>query len=102
MIKVSKQFLRDFAQVSNRFDWDIGDIEEFKKIIRVDNEMKMYIQSLAAALRAGYKDPKTRCRQTLNAWCTQNGLKSPLIAGFSEDDLAELNRMAAMRGANIH
>lgn len=102
MIKVSKQFLRDFAQVSNRFDWDLEEIEEFKKIIRVDNEMKIYIQSLAAALRAGYKDPKTRCRQTLNEWCAQKGLQSPFISGFNEDDLTELNRMTAIRGANIH
>ena len=101
-IKVSKQFLRDFACVSNRYDWTTEEIEEFKSIIRVDNEMKMYIQSLAIALRAGYNKPGSRLRQTLNSWCAQNGLKSPFISGFSEDDLAELNRMAVMLGANIH
>jgi hypothetical protein len=54
-MKVSKQFLRDFAYIANLYGWTTADIEEVKAQTRASpDELGRYWSRLAAAHRAGY------------------------------------------------
>jgi hypothetical protein len=54
-MKVSKQFLRDFAYVANLYGWNAADIEDAKAQTKANpGEMCVYWTRLAAAHRAGY------------------------------------------------
>lgn len=77
-MNVSRQFLRDFAEVANRYGWNAADIEEVKREIRAAGEpMVRYFSALAAAHRAGYEQTPENGYMRLYAWCAQNGMPGP-------------------------
>lgn len=67
-IKVSKSFLRDFAYIANRYDWDDRTVEEVKEQTRGSPELMRYWCELAAAHRAGYEQTRDNNWQRLGAW----------------------------------
>ena len=82
-MKVSKQFLKDFAELANRYGWTPDDIEEMREAIRVNEEDgKRYITALAAAHRAGYEQSRENGYIRLHNWCAANGYPDP----FTKDD----------------
>ena len=66
--KVSRAFLRDFAFIANRYEWDLETIEEVKEQTRGNHELMCYWQELAAAHRAGYEPNRDNNWQRLGAW----------------------------------
>ena len=77
-MKVSRQFLQDFAYIANRYDWNAADIEEVKSVTRADPErMCRYWSTLAAAHRAGYEQNAENGYIRLHTWCTQQGWPGP-------------------------
>lgn len=77
-MNVSKQFLKDFAYLANRYGWTPADIEEMKAAVRA-NELdgKRYVTSLAEAHRAGYDQTSENGYIRLQAWCAMQGLPEP-------------------------
>lgn len=68
-MKVSKQFLRDFAYLANLYGWNAADIEEVKAQTRASPvEMGAYWVRLAAAHRAGYQQAKGNNFVRLQCW----------------------------------
>ncbi|WP_426117276.1 hypothetical protein [Massilia sp. PWRC2] len=68
-MKVSKQFLRDFAYVANLYGWNAADIEEAKAQTRASPaELGAYWVRLAAAHRAGYQQAKDNNFMRLECW----------------------------------
>ena len=65
---VSKQFLKDFAQLANFFEWGIAEIEEMKMCVREDKGMKEYLTDLAKAHRDGYTRNIDNNFQRLHEW----------------------------------
>lgn len=55
---VSKDFMRDFAQLANFYGWDGRVLDEVKEQTRNSAELRNYWQDLAAAHRVGYKQTK--------------------------------------------
>ena len=75
-MKVSRQFLRDFAYLANRYGWHAADIEDVKAHMREHVEpMRQYWSRLAAAHRAGYEQTKENGFIRLQAWCDLKGWK---------------------------
>jgi hypothetical protein len=55
-MKVSKQFLKDFAYIANLYAWTTADIEDVKAQTRASPvELGRYWTRLAAGHRAGYE-----------------------------------------------
>lgn len=76
-MNVSRQFLRDFAEVANRYGWNAADIEDVKREIRAAGDpMVRYFSTLAAAHRAGYKQTPENGYLRLDRWCLQQGWPS--------------------------
>lgn len=68
-MKVSKQFLKDFAYLANRYGWNTADIEDVKAQTRSNPcEMRAYWTDLAAAHRAGYEQTSENGYLRLAAW----------------------------------
>ena len=79
-MKVSRQFLQDFAYVANRYDWNVADIEEVKVDVRAAGApMVDYISTLAAALRVGYEQTPENGYMRLHTWCEVTGWNAPEI-----------------------
>jgi len=77
-MKVSKQFLRDFAYLANRYGWTVADIEEAKAATRAHPEQSMrYWTNLAIAHQAGYEQTPENGHIRLHAWCVQQGWPDP-------------------------
>jgi hypothetical protein len=77
-MQVSKQFLKDFAYLANRYGWTSADIEEVKTVTRMNPEpMRRYWSTLATAHRTGYEQTKENGFIRLQAWCAQQGLPDP-------------------------
>ena len=73
-MNVSRQFLRDFAYLANRYEWNAADIKEIKAETRAQGEpMVRYWAELAAAHRAGYEQTEANGYMRLHAWCEQKG-----------------------------
>lgn len=66
--KVSRAFLRDFAEVANFYEWDAATIEEVKEQTRNNLELMRYWQELAAAHRAGYRQEADNNWIRLGQW----------------------------------
>lgn len=82
-MKVSKQFLKDFACLANRYGWTPDDIEEIKAQTRAAPEaMVRYWTNLAAAHRAGYEQTAENGYIPLREWCKQSGYPDP----YTTDD----------------
>lgn len=67
-MKVSKQFLRDFAYLANFYGWSPTDIEDIKTQTRASVELRDYWTRLAVAHRAGYQQTKTNGYERLQPW----------------------------------
>ena len=68
-MKVSKDFLRDFAYLANLYGWDASDIEDVKTQTRANPEpMRRYWTTLAAAHRAGYQQTEANGYERLGKW----------------------------------
>jgi hypothetical protein len=79
-MKVSKQFLRDFAYLANLYAWTPVDIEEIKAQTRANPEvMRRYWTNLAIAHRAGYEQTPTNGLVRLREWCAQQGWPDPYL-----------------------
>lgn len=91
--KVSKAFMRDFAQLCNKFDWTLEEIEEFKVVIRENPEMKRYLEILAAAIRAGYDQTEENIHVRLKEWCLAQGLDDPFHPYFEVESFNKLKEI---------
>lgn len=67
-VKVSKAFMRDFAQIANIYEWNDATVEEVKEQTRGSPELMRYWQELAAAHRAGYKQTEGNNWMRLGQW----------------------------------
>ena len=73
-MNVSRQFLRDFAYLANRYGWTTADVEEVKAETRELGEpMVRYWQTLAVAHRAGYEPTPQNGYLRLDAWFAEQG-----------------------------
>lgn len=79
-MNVSRQFLRDFAYLANRYGWTPDDIEEIKAHTRENPDMARYWTNLAAAHRGGYEQTPENGFIRLAAWCAQQGWPCPYSA----------------------
>lgn len=79
-MRVSKQFLRDFAYLANRYGWTPADIEDVKQATRENPELVRYWQNLAIAHQAGYEQTAENGFIRLREWCAQSGLPDPIAA----------------------
>jgi hypothetical protein len=86
-IKVSRAFLKDFAEIASIYDWSESDIEECKQATREDPELKKYWSILAAAHRAGYKQCAGNGHVRLREWCLEKGLEDPYSEHFNPREL---------------
>ena len=64
--KVSKLFLRDFAELANRYHWSADDIEEMKQFVRDGG--RAYLETLAKAHRDGYEQTEENNFIRLDRW----------------------------------
>jgi hypothetical protein len=80
-MNVSRQFLKDFAYLANRYGWTPADIEDVKADTRANPGLVAYWTTLANAHRAGYEQTRENGYQRLHAWCEQRGMVDP-FAGF--------------------
>jgi len=68
-MKVSKQFLRDFAYIANLYGWNAEDVEDAKAQTRANlGELVPYWTHLAAAHRAGYRQTVDNNYMRLGQW----------------------------------
>ena len=76
---VSKQFLRSFAELANRYQWDKTDIAEIKEATRADPELRFYWETLAEAHRNGYEQTKQNGHIRLFTWINECDQLRPLF-----------------------
>jgi len=76
-MKVSRQFLRDFAYLANYYRWTLADIEDVKADTHGNPALLNYWAALAAAHRAGYKQTSENGYMRLQTWCAENGMPDP-------------------------
>lgn len=67
-MKVSRSFLRDFAEIANIYEWSDSTVEEVKQETRDNPELVQYWKDLAAAHRAGYKQTRDNNWMRLGQW----------------------------------
>lgn len=68
-MKVSREFLKDFAYIANLYGWDAADIDDAKAQTRAaPGPMLAYWTMLAAAHRAGYRQDSANGFIRLSAW----------------------------------
>jgi hypothetical protein len=86
-MKVSKQFLRDFAYIANLYGWNAEDVEDAKAQTRANRgELVPYWARLAAAHRAGYQQTVDNNYMRLGHWLQlqNDGSPSPGVATSEE------------------
>jgi len=77
-MKVSKQFLRDFAYIANLYGWNADDVEDAKAQTKANpEEMRRYWTQLAAAHRAGYQQTPDNNFIRLGHWLQHQGDANP-------------------------
>jgi len=86
-MKVSRQFLQDFAYLANYYGWSPAEVEEIKADTRANPELVRYWSVLAAAHRAGYEQTPENNSIRLRDWCIQRGLGDPFVHGFETSTL---------------
>ncbi|GIZ54057.1 hypothetical protein [Noviherbaspirillum aridicola] len=85
-MKVSRQFIKDFAYLANRYGWTPAEIEEIKAHTRAHPaQMRVYWTALAAAHRAGYEQTQENGYIRLQAWCAEQGIPDP-FANLSKEE----------------
>lgn len=67
-MKVSRQFIQDFAYIANFYGWTPADIEDVKAQTRESTELRDYWTKLAGAHRAGYRQTVNNGHIRLVAW----------------------------------
>jgi hypothetical protein len=67
-MRVSKQFLRDFAYIANLYGWNAEDVEDAKAQTREHPELRSYWTQLAAAHRAGYEQTRANNYMRVAQW----------------------------------
>lgn len=80
-MKVSKQFLKDFAFLANYYQWTPADIADVKDYTRDNPDMLRYWSTLAAAHRDGYEQTRENNFIRLRNWCADKGLPDPFTNG---------------------
>lgn len=84
-MKVSKQFLRDFAYLANLYAWTPADIEEIKEQTRANPEaMRRYWTNLAIAHQAGYEQTPENGYIRLREWCLLQGWSDPYTTDLEQ------------------
>jgi len=84
-MKVSKQFLRDFAYIANLYGWNVEDVEDAKAQTRANpGEMRPYWTGLAAAHRAGYQQTVDNNFMRLGQWTQLQGDSGSKPAEFPD------------------
>lgn len=73
MLKVSKHFLRDFAELANRYEWSDADIAEIKQQTRDNPTLIEYWKILAQAHRNGYIQSRANNYKRLEQWYQEQG-----------------------------
>ncbi|WP_151448123.1 alanine racemase [Lacisediminimonas profundi] len=76
-MNVSRQFLKDFAYIANRYGWTPEDVEQAKADTRANPGLVNYWTVLADAHRNGYEQTAENRFIRLTDWCRQNGLADP-------------------------
>ncbi len=72
-MKVSRDFIRDFAYIANLYGWNAADVEDVKAQTRANPEpMRRYWTALAAAHRAGYQQTEANGYERLRVWADRN------------------------------
>lgn len=85
-MNVSRQFIKDFAYLANRYEWNAADIEEVKTHMRDNFEpMRRYWTLLAEAHRAGYEQTKGNGFIRLRGWYAQQSRQDPFSNNTPED-----------------
>lgn len=79
-MKVSRQFLHDFAFLANHYRWTPADVEDIKADTRANPDLVRYWTTLATAMRAGYEQTKENNFIRLQAWCADRGMPDPFAA----------------------
>lgn len=82
-MKISKQFITDFAYLANHYQWTPADVEDVKAYTRDNPDMLRYWTALANAHRAGYEQTPENGYIRLHAWCKVMNLPDPFCAGAS-------------------
>jgi hypothetical protein len=76
-MKVSRQFIRDFAFLANHYQWTPADIEEIKADTQSNPDLVRYWTVLAQAVRSGYEQNKENGFMRLQEWCQLQGWGNP-------------------------
>ena len=83
-MKVTRAFMVDFDDLAKRYGWSAADIEEVKTDVRsAGAPMVRYLQTLAAAHRAGYEQTRENGYIRLHTWCAANGWPDPAAEDFA-------------------
>jgi hypothetical protein len=77
-MKVSKQFLLDFAYIANLYGWNAEDVEDAKAQTRAHPDLRSYWTRLAAAHRAGYEQTRENNFMRLGQWLHGRGQPTAL------------------------
>ena len=88
-MKVSKQFLRDFAYIANLYGWNAEDVEDAKAQTRAYPELRMYWTQLAAAHRAGYQQTRENNHMRLGQWLQLQATSTAGDIQYKEHDEAQ-------------
>jgi hypothetical protein len=89
-MKVSKQFLRDFAYIANLYGWTADDVEDAKAQTRSNpGEMVPYWTRLAAAHRAGYQQTRENNHMRLGQWLQLQATGTAGDIQYKEHDEAQ-------------
>lgn len=92
-MKVSRDFLKDFAYIANLYGWNAADIADAKAQTRASPApMREYWTALAAAHRAGYKQNEANGYERLRRWAAGNPEFSDLYASGAQGDISIFDR----------
>ena len=68
MMLVNRKFLRDFAELANRYGWSGAELENVKEQTRNSPELRRYWEELAKAHRQGYEQTEKNDWVRLEKW----------------------------------
>ena len=101
-MKVSRDFLKDFAYIANLYGWNAADIEDVKAQTRAHPEtLRRYWTTLAAAHRAGYQQTEANGHERLQAWIDRTPSFSEQYAHAHESISARIARAREVISADF-
>ena len=80
-MNVSRQFLKDFAYLANRYGWTPETVEEVKADTRANPALIDYWTAIAAAHRDGYEQTPENGHIRLSQWLQEQGTPNLLKEG---------------------